>query len=127
MVKKKPSLKTLRRKAWSLMSEIVRKESADHTDQATCVTCGKYDHWKTFHAGHYIHISKQHPLSYDKRNVHTQCEGCNTFKHKGVEYANFMYSKYGAEVVNELIEMKRLPYFRRQQLEDLCITLSSKS
>jgi len=123
--KKLPSLKTLKRKAWDLMSKQVRSSAADHTGRSICVTCGNSDEWRMLDAGHYIHISKQHPLSYDKRNVHPQCRACNSYKHKGVEYADFMYRKYGSEVVNELIEKKKLPYLNRQDLEVLIIKLKS--
>jgi hypothetical protein len=128
-IRKKPKLKplkSLRRKAWELMSLHTRKSAADHTDQCHCVTCGTYDHWKNFDAGHYIHISKQHPLSYDERNVHPQCRSCNYFKHKGVEYANFMYKAYGPKVVDELIERKKEPYMRRPELEAVIDQLAQK-
>lgn len=127
MVKKKPSLKTLRNKAWKLMSLKVRGEASDHRDHVICVTCGKDLPAVEAHAGHFIHISKQHPLSYDERNVHPQCLQCNYYKSKGIEYTMFMHQKYGPEVINELMNMKQLHYFTRPQLEDLCITLSSKS
>jgi hypothetical protein len=128
MVKKKPSLKTLRNKAWKLMSLKVRGEASDHRDHVICVTCGKDLPAVEAHAGHFIHISKQHPLSYDKRNIHPQCVQCNYYKSTGIEYFSFMHKTYGPDVIAELIEMKhRSPYLKRQQLEDLCITLSSKS
>ncbi len=115
--KKLASLRSIKLKAWRIMSVHVRKSAADHTDQCHCVTCGTYDHWKRFDAGHYIHISKQHPLSYDKRNIHPQCRACNFYKSKGIEYAHFMYKTYGPAVIEELLERKKERYLKRDALE----------
>lgn len=108
------------------MSELTRRSATDHADYAYCVTCNKYDHWKNFHAGHFIHISKQHPLSYDRRNINVQCEGCNFFKHKGIEYTLWMINKYGQSVVDELMEMKKLPYCRRSEMESVVTNIQAQ-
>lgn len=117
---KKPSLATLRKKAWSLMSKSVR-----HTGNAyvPCVTCGRMYPPEEIHAGHFIHISKQHPLSYDPRNIHPQCRQCNFYGMQGeaaIKYTQWMVREYGEGIVDELLELKRsAPYLKRAELEEL--------
>ena len=43
-------------------------------DIATCVTCGKKDHWKKLQAGHFM--SRKHlSTRWDEDNVQVQCAG----------------------------------------------------
>lgn len=126
---KKPKLHTVAMKAWAIQSEIVRLGATDHTGHVNCVTCGDWLNWKQVHAGHFIHISRQHPLSYDDRNVHPQCVRCNYFGAKGmasIEYTMYMIGRYGFEVVEMLKARKIEPYMRRLELESLIESLKGK-
>lgn len=117
---KKPSLASLRKKAWALMSKKVRDTGNTYL---FCVSCDRMYPWKEMHAGHFIHISKQHPLSYDPRNVHPQCRQCNYYGMQGeamIRYTQFMVREYGEGIVDELLELKRTaPYLKRRELEEL--------
>lgn len=122
---KKPSLATLRKKAWSLMSKSVRDVGNAYLP---CVSCERMYPWQEMHAGHFIHISKQHPLSYDPRNIHPQCRQCNYYGMQGeaaIRYTQYMVREYGPGIVEELLEYKRTkPYLRRGELEELIERLS---
>jgi hypothetical protein len=106
--KKLPALKTLKNKAWVLMSEKVRNYSSDYKGHCSCVTCGTTKHYKEMHAGHFIHASKGSLVSYDARNIHPQCPKCNTYQGGNlIEYTLFIQDKYGNHVIDELKALKQ--------------------
>lgn len=111
---------------------MVRRGAADHTDTVSCVSCGRRLPWKDAHAGHFIHISKQHPLSYDRRNIHPQCCACNFFGMSGgkgmakIEYTLGLQRMYGPAIVEELKLRKTEPYYRRAEMLDLIADLQAK-
>jgi hypothetical protein len=120
---KRPKLSALAKKAWGLFAKQVKQGAADHSGFVRCVSCGTYIPWQSAHAGHFVHCSKQSPLSYDKRNVHPQCRQCNYYGMQGlaaIRYTQFIQSKYGSEVVNELLDAKHSKiYMKRLELEEL--------
>lgn len=109
------------------MSKSVRDTGEAYIE---CVSCNRHYPWQEMHAGHFVHISKQHPLSYDRRNVHPQCRQCNYYGMQGeamIRYTQFMVRTYGEGIVDELIEAKhKLPYLKRGELEDLIESLSNR-
>ena len=98
--KKKPSRATLKRKCWTLMSEIVRRQDADWRGYVACYTCGKQRHWKEMHAGHFKH----NKLDFDERNLKPQCPGCNTYRGGRLDvYAINLVKDYGMDWVEQLV------------------------
>ena len=66
-------------KADKEFSLYIRQKDADKDGIATCITCGKKDHWKKLHCGHFM--SRRHfNTRWDEQNVAVQCPGCNTFR-----------------------------------------------
>jgi hypothetical protein len=94
--KNKPaSLKSLRKKAWALQSEYVRR-----SENGICYTCGSHNEWKNTQCGHYIHGNW---MDFILMNLHCQCIGCNHFKSgNGTIYAERMIAEYGEQAVAEL-------------------------
>ena len=94
----------LKKKAWSLMSEYVRRR-----DKGVCFTCGKRE-WneelgennlKVMQAGHYIH----NRLDYDPMNINCQCQRCNHFLSGNLGiYAERLIKKYGKTAITKLRE-----------------------
>lgn len=106
--KKLPTIKSLKNKAWKLMSEHIRTSYADDAGYVSCVTCGSTKPYKEMHAGHFIHASKGSLVSYDDRNIHPQCPKCNTYQGGNlIEYTLFIQDKYGAETIEELKQLKQ--------------------
>lgn len=103
--KKKTKNKTIKRKLWNLYSKVRRKEDAikrGDGERVPCVTCGKQDHWKNMHAGHYIHGKTKETWITDE-NIHNQCPTCNTYKGGQLdEYYIFIVSEYGQEKADYL-------------------------
>ena len=97
---KKPTRKTLIAKLDKVFSEYIRRKDAKN-DIATCVTCGKKDHWKKLQAGHFM-SRKHYATRWDEENVEVQCQACNVFrygeqylfaKHLGVKKADMLLYK----------------------------------
>ena len=120
--KKLTKLPVLARNAWKLMSLYSRQKDLKESDfgHVSCVTCGKTDHWKDMHAGHWFHASKQSEVTYDHRNIHVQCPQCNKYKGGARDdYAVYIKNRYGAHVLDELQTLKHQGHIlRRQELED---------
>ena len=125
--KKLTKLPVLARKAWTLMSLYSRQKDLQDSDYGYvgCVTCGRRYQWKDMHAGHWFHASKQSAVTYDHRNIHTQCTYCNKYLGGARdEYAVYIKNRYGAHVLDELQTLKHQGHIlRRQELEDKIVEL----
>lgn len=114
MTRKKPTpLKSLRKKAWKVFSEYIRKR-----DKGRCICCGKRSHWKLTHASHFIHSSS---LDFSEIGINASCPRCNTFLHGNLAfYSNNLVKIYGEEVLDYLIrESKKVRKYSREDLEDI--------
>lgn len=104
-MKKKPSLKTLKRNAWKVFAIFIKKRGASVLGYANCVTCWKQDMWQNMDAGHFIHGHSK-PTFFDDRNVHPQCVRCNHYLSGNlIEYSNYMKKTYGWETIDALREL----------------------
>ena len=77
MAKKKTRSQVVK-KLDAVFSEYIRRRYAKN-DIATCVTCGKQDHWKKLQAGHFQR-RKHYATRWDETNVQVQCSGWNVFR-----------------------------------------------
>lgn len=77
--RKQPNLNALKKKAWTLVSQCIRQESADDNGQVICYTCDKPLHWEEAQAGHGIG-GRHNAVLFDEEIIKTQCSGCNIFK-----------------------------------------------
>lgn len=115
---KKPTRKTLITKLDKVFSEYIRRKDAKN-DIATCVTCGKKDHWKKLQNGHFM-SRKHYATRWDEDNVGVQCSACNVFRY-GEQY---LFAKYlGAEKADMLLSKSRetvkFPDWEIQEMIDL--------
>ena len=94
---KKPSRKTLIKKLDTIFSQYIRRRYAID-NIATCVTCGKKDHWKNLQAGHFM-SRKHYATRWDPQNVEVQCSACNVFRY-GEQYKFSLY--LGQDLSEEL-------------------------
>ena len=86
----KSKLKTLKKKAWTLFSEWIRRENAVN-NMVRCYTCDVSLSYKEANAGHFFHGK----LDYDSRNIKVQCVGCNLYKSGNLAF-------YGVRLAKEL-------------------------
>jgi hypothetical protein len=112
---KKPSRKTIITKLDSIFSQYIRLRYSKN-EIATCVTCGKQDHWKKMQNGHFI-SRKHYATRFDEDNCQVQCSGCNVFRY-GEQY---LFSKYlGADLSEELlIKSRKIQKFSDSELLDM--------
>lgn len=100
---KKPSLPTLKKKAWTIFSRIKRQFHADHRGVARCVTCNREFHWKELDAGHFVAKNRGGALWFEWSNVHPQCGYCNRYLRGNlIAYTRYMMDLYGTEEVIRL-------------------------
>jgi hypothetical protein len=97
---KKPSRKTLIKKLDTIFSIYIRRKDAIN-DIATCVTCGKKDHWKNLQNGHFMSRSN-YSTRWDENNVGVQCYGCNISR-AGEQYK---FSQYLGNKLSEEMYLK---------------------
>lgn len=76
---KKQTMSSLKKKAWSLLSECIRREAADRNDMGRCYTCGTVEHWKKLQAGHAIG-GRHNAVLLDESIIKLQCVSCNVFR-----------------------------------------------
>ena len=110
--KKKPKRKTLaalKRAAWRLLSELVRRTPANDKGNCWCVTCGAPHHWKDLQAGHAIGGRKASVL-FDEEILYPQCVDCNIFKGgRYGEFAAFLIRKHGLEWYEKKVSDSKKP------------------
>jgi hypothetical protein len=109
--KKQKSLSSLKKKAWDLFSQWIRRRYASHSGKVVCVTCGAQEHWKVMHAGHFFPKSRGLVYYFHEKNVHVQCVVCNMFRAEQakIDYTIFMQEKYGMGIVDELEQLAQHP------------------
>lgn len=94
-----------RQKAWDALSKLIRVRDAIYTtgttDEATCVTCGNRYPIKQLQAGHYV-PGRTNGILFDERGVHAQCARCNHQGGAWPEYDEWMRSRYGQSVCDQL-------------------------
>jgi hypothetical protein len=112
---KKPSRKTIITKLDIIFSQYIRLRYSKN-EIATCVTCGKQDHWKKMQNGHFI-SRKHYATRWDEDNCQVQCSGCNVFRY-GEQY---LFSKYlGADLSEELLmKSRKIQKFSDSELLDM--------
>lgn len=116
---KKPNRKSLIEKLDKVFSVYIRTRYA--VDEiAECYTCGKKEHWKKQHAGHFA--SRRHySTRWNEYNVQVQCPSCNIWQ-QGMqfEFGKQLCLQYGDNFADELmIESKKIIKFTDTEIQDM--------
>jgi hypothetical protein len=113
-------LKTLKNRAWKLMSEWVRRRDADEGGTTSCVTCRAPIFWKEAQAGHFVG-GRTNAVLFHPDLVHVQCVACNVFRGGNyAAYTLFMLDLYGREKVEEFLSLKhKTVKLTRTDLEEI--------
>lgn len=117
---KKPTRKSLVKQLDVAFSRWVRLRHADEHGNTTCWTCGKQDHYKNMHAGHFQSRMK-YSTRWDEQNVQTQCPACNLWN-QGEQYrfGIELDAHYGTGTANEItIRSNRTRKFTDAELKEL--------
>ena len=101
-VKKKITVTELKKKAWRLCSEYIRRKYASKRGIVKCVTCGKISHWKYMQASHLV-PGRTNGILFDERGIYPACVGCNIFKSGNLHsYMRFLENKLGIDEARAL-------------------------
>lgn len=88
-----------------IVSEAVRRGSADAQGIAICVTCGGSNHWKFMDCGHFQrrgHIATR----YFYKNLGVQCHECNRINEgENEKFAAFIDEFYGKGTADDIRKM----------------------
>lgn len=104
---KKPSIKTLKAKAWKLFSEYIRRKYADKNGNCTCVTCGAVKPWKEMQAGHAVGGRGGYVL-FNEKIVRPQTFSCNVMqKGRYPEFIDYLVNKEKSLTFDEYCEIVR--------------------
>jgi hypothetical protein len=124
--RRKSELKTLKNRAWTLMSRWIRSKDADRFGLVECYTCRNRLPWKggEIHAGHRFHGR----LDYDERNLKPQCKGCNRYRHgERDEYAERLITEHGLEWYQKLkLDANTHPGYKELELKEIIKDLEEK-
>lgn len=117
----KSKRKKLKDKLWKLISEYIRRRDAIVDGYASCVTCGRTEHYKKMQAGHFIPQAQGDAVRFDIRNIHIQCYRCNiNLGSNGAEYYPYMVERYGEATVQELRRLSNETIkYTESDLEDM--------
>lgn len=86
------------KEAQAAFNAFIRARDAD----LPCISCGRH-HNGQYHAGHYLSTGARPELRFDERNVHKQCQPCNTHLSGNlVLYRVALIKKIGLSAVEEL-------------------------
>lgn len=100
------------REAQAAFNAYIRERDAEEP----CISCGRY-HQGQWHAGHYLSTGARPNLRFDERNVHKQCQPCNTHLSGNlVNYRMRLIAKIGLDQV-EALEADHAP--RKYSAEEL--------
>lgn len=118
--RKQPGLKSLKKKAWSLLSQAIRLEGRDCEGLVTCCSCERRLPWKEIQAGHFID-GRFNSILFDERGIHPQCGVCNViYNGRKEEYFVFMELKYGRELIDQLRRQRNeTRNFSAEELESM--------
>lgn len=112
---KREQLKSRRdhqREAQAAVNAFVRARD----DGMPCISCGRH-HDGQWHAGHYLSRGAHPELALDERNIHRQCQPCNThLSGNQLEYRKGLIARHGQKYVDWLEGPHDMP---RHTIDDL--------
>lgn len=126
--KKLKTLGSLKKKAWKLCSEYVRKREADEGGFVHCYTCGAPIHWKyEAQAGHSI-PSRNNAVLLDDSICRPQCYVCNIRKNGQHHiFATKLIQENGLEWWEKKLEgARQIVKYTRADMEALIESFKAK-
>lgn len=89
-----------------VFSQYIRLRDSDDNGMVKCISCGKVDHWKKMHNGHFIN-RKHMSLRFSEINCNAQCPSCNLWDEGNFEgYRRGLIQKHGEPVIDKLYALK---------------------
>ncbi len=106
-----PSIPKLKKELDRVFSIWIRIRNGNPaTGMVKCVTCGRQDHWKNMHCGHYV-PRQDLPTRWDEVNCQVQGAECNTFRGGEPEkFAAWLDANYGDGAAAGLRSLARIKW-----------------
>ena len=120
--KKAPTLAGLKKKAWKLLSEVIRREAANPDGTVQCYTCWNNWHWKQhIQAGHAI-PGRNGAVLLDEDVIRPQCVQCNIWMRGNYPFfTTRLIKEKGMEWwESKLLSAKQVKKWTRGELEAKC-------
>ena len=127
MLKRSKSVKPID-EACKWFSLFIKLRDSDWKGQGQCITCQTWLQVPSgqAHAGHYHH-GKYKKTYFNEKNVHLQCRSCNFFKDGARDiYAFRLEEKYGAGILQELMEQNKKYSWKKKELEGIIETYKGR-
>jgi hypothetical protein len=117
MAKRKRSLIVKELDKW--FSLYIRLRNSDEHGNATCITCGKVDHYKKLQNGHF-QSRRHYSTRWDEVNCQVQSYGCNVMKQgEQFKFAKWLDENYKEGMASELeSKSKQVVKFTDEDLND---------
>ncbi len=125
--KKLPSIPSLKKTAWDLLSKVIRLSHADEGGTCECYTCGRLMFWRGAQAGHAI-PGRTGAVLLREEVIRPQCCACNIF-------GRGMYHIFTTKLIEEngmdwwqcqLVESKKVMKWDRVKLEEKIVSLKQR-
>ena len=105
MTKRKPTVKSLKRKLDRIFSEYIRRRDSQPDGYGHCCTCGKVLKWQDGDCCHFIRRACNN-TRFNEKNCNLGCRHCNRGGERNASYAAFLIERYGPNILTELAELE---------------------
>lgn len=125
---KKVSISRLKKKAWVVFSQYIRRSAADNNGMVHCYTCDFFGKWnKNIQAGHGI-AGRNNTILFNEKLVKPQCMLCNFFKRGNYQvFTRKLIDEFGLKEYDRLVtESNKVMKFTPVQLEEIYQTYRGK-
>jgi hypothetical protein len=96
-------------------------------DGKHCISCGKSDPSKVYHAGHFKAQGGNSALRFDDKNIHVQCYRCNVeLSSNQSAYREALIKKIGIDEVERLETTKNTKLWTVEELKEIIKTYKQK-
>lgn len=115
---KKHTKRSKKSELLQLAQIVFNKWIRNRDEKEPCIACGKFAN--TYHASHFIPISKSGYLRFNEDNVHKSCVACNVDLNGNLEkYEHNLIKKIGKKRVENLIKISKEVVPHNYSNEDL--------
>jgi hypothetical protein len=118
-VPKKDNIRKLKKKAWDLLSKIVRLKYSDPAGYVQCYTCGKRKPLKEMQAGHGF-SGRGNAILYEEDIIRPQCFACNCLNSGKLDIFTYkLRTELGNKRFEELWKQKHTQVkFTKEELKE---------
>lgn len=124
---KQKTIADLKKKAWGLLSQVIRREAANSFGHVNCYTCNKLMDWKEAQAGHAIG-GRTGAVLLDEEIIRCQCYRCNVpLRGNYPEFTTRLIVENGIDWwQNKLEQSKQIRKWKKSELDEKIESLKAR-